>query len=241
MVNNKSSTQSLGSPGAGTSAASAGAGSNPSSNSAGGGGAAASTSAPGAIPVVGGKVGRGFRAEVTQIASGIGSQFPDPNSPILVKGQSMTRDQLLTALAAVAALYAAVDSTRQQLKSSLLALEAGLPDARELIAAVKVALVGIFGRGNPVLENFGIRPYKARKLTGKKIVAKQAKSSATREKRGTLGARQKADVKFVGQVQVQTNLSGPAASGDTAPTAGTGSSSAGAPAGAAQPTGTSQP
>ncbi len=234
MVNSNGSTKSLGSPGAGTSAANAGAGGNPGGGNAGGGGTSAGASVPGVIPA---KVKtNSLRNEVTQLASGIGTQFPSPSSTLPVKGQSMTRDQLLGALAALAGLFTAVDNARQELKSQLLALQAATPGAREQIADIKAALVAFFGRGNPVLEHFGIQPRKARKLTGQQMTVKQAKANATRSKRGTLGPRVKKSVKFEGQVAVQTKLSGTAA-----PAAGAGPSTAGAPAGASAGNGTGTP
>ena len=240
MVNSNSKTPA--SVGAGTSGSIAGAGSNTSGGSStGGGSTAAGTSAPGAIPAAGGKLNRGFRSEITQLANGIGTQLPDPSTVLQVKGQSLTRTDLLNALAALAALFADVDGSRQQLKSKQQALAAGLPEGREFVAALKAALVGLFGRGNPVLENFGIHPRKARKLTGAQITEKRAKSNATRELRGTLGARQKQGVKFKGQVEVQTKLSGTEASGGNASPAAGNSGAPPAGGNAASGSGASQP
>ncbi len=129
--------------------------------------------------------------------------------------------------------------SRQSLKQALLALSAALPDARSLIAAIRVALVALFGKGNPVLENFGINAKPRPKLTTEQLAARKAKSAATRALRGTQGTRKKASVKFLGAAATQTSLSGvnaasgiPTSGGAPALPTGSGSSNAGAPAGA---------
>jgi outer membrane protein TolC len=139
---------------------------------------------------------------------------------------------LITSLAAVLGLFAGSDSSRQALKSALLALKAAIPGARAQLADIKVALVALFGRGNPILENFGLNVAPRRKLTSTQLAASKAKAAATRVLRGTQGKRKKASVKYLGTVDVQASLAGtPAASGNAPPT-GTNPSTAGAPTGA---------
>ena len=206
-----------------TAAGNTGAGSNAGSNQA-------PASSAGVIPGSASKAKGGPRVEITQIVNGLGSQFPSGSDTLLVKGQDLTVSSLITTLAAVPALFSAVDGAAQQAKSARQALKAALPGARELIAAVRVALVALFGKGNPVLANFGINVSPRKKLTAKQNVARQQKVEATKELRGTIGPRKKQDVKFVGTVQVATATQ--TVGGNATPT-GSSSSSAGATAGAA--------
>jgi hypothetical protein len=198
-----------------------GNGSNPSGN-AGSGGASAS---PTPIPGAGSKAKRGLRTEITQVVSGIGSQFPD-GSTITVNGVQTSKQQLLNALAALLALFANVDAGATSLKSLRAALKAASPGGRQLLASIKAGIVALFGKGNPALVAFGFSGTKPRQLTSEQQVVRKQKAAATRELRGTKGPRAIQDVKFQGTVEVQTTLSGTEAASGNAPA--TSSNTAGA-------------
>jgi hypothetical protein len=194
-------------------------------SSAGGGTVGGTATAGVAVPLK--QPSKAFRKEITTVANGIGTQLPS-GSAIVVNGQSISQASILTTLQAVLALYGNVDTTVQAEKSSRLVLQAALPVAHQFLVALKAALVGYFGKGNPALVAFGYSASKPRQLTAEQITARTAKAKATRELRGTLGSRQKLAVKFQGQVQVQTSLSGTQTGGGNPSPAG--SSSAGATA-----------
>jgi hypothetical protein len=197
----------------------------------GSGGTVTAASSQGVIPGASAAAKRSPRAEITQIVQGLGTQFPTGHETLLVTGQSLAVSSLITTLAVVLGLYSAVDSSVQAAKSARLALKAALPGADSLISAIKVALVALFGKGNPILENFGLSVSPRRQLTVEEKSAAKAKAAATRVLRGTQGKRKKASVKYLGTAVVQTSLSGaPAASGNAPPT-GTNPSTAGAPTG----------
>ncbi len=196
-------------PGGSVSAPSAGNGSNPSGNAVSGS-APSAGAIPGNIPGSGTKAKSGFRTEVTQVATGFGTQFPD-GAAIAVNGASATKSQILNALAALLGLYAAVDTAASALKSARQALGAALPDGRQYLAALKAGLVAYFGKGNPALVAFGFSGKKPRQLTSEQKLARKEKAANTRKLRGTLGSRLKQGVKFQGEVQVQVS-SGPAPS-----------------------------
>ncbi len=70
---------------------------------------------------------------------------------------------------------------------------------RAFIADAKVALAAIFGDDNEALTEFGFSPRKpAKKLTSEQKTLRAAKAKLTRQKRGTLGKRQKAAIKATG-------------------------------------------
>jgi hypothetical protein len=199
----------------------AGNSSNPSGNAGSTGAPATPTPTPGA----GTKAKRGLRTEITTVYNGIGSQLPD-GSTLLVSGTPIPKQTLLTTFAAVLADYADIDAAAQALKSQRLALKAATPAARQLLASVKAALVALFGKGNPALVAFGYSGTKPRQLTSVQKVARKEKASQTRILRGTKGPRAIRDVKFQGQVQVQTSVSGTPTQGGNAPA--TSSNTAGA-------------
>ncbi len=214
MVNNNSSI-----PG-GSIAGAAGSG----SNAAGGG--SQSTPPSGAIPAT--VVPKyDFRGEVTTLVDAIGKKIPGAPT-FVVAGQSITKQGLEDFLNGILALFEEVDTGAQALKQRRLALQAALPGAHQFVVNLKAVLVGLFGKGNPVLESFGIAP-KRRQLTTEQKLARQEKAKLTREQRGTGGKRQLALKKFTGQVVVQTAVapSGATIVGPTAPAAGgdTGASS----------------
>ena len=231
------------STGASVPAVSAGNGSNPSGN-AGSGGA---SSSPTPIPGAGTKAKRGFRTELTQVVSGIGTQFPD-GSTITVNGVVTSKQQLLSALVALLGLFANVDAGASALNTQRLALKAASPDGRKLLSTIKSALVAFFGKGNPALVAFGFSGNKPRQLTAEQKLASKEKAKATRALRGTGGKRQKAAKTFTGTVSVQTTVSGaqtasgnaPATSSNTAGASNTPAVS-GTPAPAPGSTGSSTP
>ncbi len=67
---------------------------------------------------------------------------------------------------------------------------------RKFIADVKSALVALAGGDNEMLTSFGFKPRKSAKpLTSEQNMLRAEKAKQTRQKRGTLGSRQKAAIK----------------------------------------------
>ena len=235
MVNKKSITGPAVTSGSTSSVTVAGGSSTPSSSTAGSGSAPASAPAP--IPGAGTKAKRGLRTEVTTVFNGIGSQLPD-DSNLVVSGTPVSKQSLLTAFAAVLALFADVDTAVQAAKNQRLALTAATPAARQLLANVKAAVVALFGKGNPALAAFGFSGTQPRQLTTEQKFVRDVKAKATRLQRGTLGPRKKQSVKFQGQVQVQANVAGTQTSGGNAPaTSGNAGAASNTPAAGASPSG----
>ncbi len=220
MVNGNN--KSLGSPGAGTSGSIAGAGSNPGSGGNAAGSGSANVGAPpvGNLPPSAAKA-RGFREEVTLIDDALGN-IPDGSS-VVVAGQFVSKQSIQAALQAILALYGNVDAGVLALKNQRVALQAALPGARQFIDNLKAGLVATLGKGNPVLDAFGLGAKKRRRLTVEEKTASKAKAAKTRELRGTGGKRQKAALKFTGKADVQASLSeAPAPGGNTSATADNG-------------------
>jgi hypothetical protein len=220
MVNSK--TKSLPVKNLGGSSTAVAAGSVPaittgnSSNTSGNAGSGGASASPTPIPGAGTTAKTGLRTELTQVVSGIGSQFPD-GSTITVNGVQTSKQQLLSALAALLGLYANVDTAVSALKSQRLALTAATPGGRQLLASIKAAIVGFFGKGNPALVAFGFSGTKPKQLTTAEKLVREVKATATRKQRGTAGKRPKAQNTFSGTVAVQTTLSGTQIAGGNAP------------------------
>jgi len=204
MINNQSNSPGSSGVNSTPSGSSAGASSNTGGSTAGGGNFGGIPSA-GASPLV--KPRKGFRKEVTLLASGFGFSFPDGSS-LSVNGQSMDKSSILAALQAALVLYGNLDAAVQQAKSSRVALEAALPVIHQFVVALKGGLVCIYGKGNPALEAYGFNLVKPRQLTVEQKTARKEKAKRTRALRGTGGKRQKQAVVFTGQIEVQAHVAG---------------------------------
>jgi hypothetical protein len=114
---------------------------------------------------------------------------------------------LVTALTQGLTLQETPRALRAQLEAAVRARVAADPGLRAFLDGLKAALANKYGRANPLLLQFGFKPYKARKkATAAQTVVSKAKSEATRKARGTLGSAQKAAIHGeVSQVVVGAN------------------------------------
>ena len=118
------------------------------SNSSGNAGSGGVSSSPTPIPGAGTTAKRGLRTELTQVVSGIGTQFPD-GTTIAVNGVQTSKQQLLNALAALLALFANVDTAATTLKSQRAALKAASPGGRQQLASIKAGTRCALRQGKP--------------------------------------------------------------------------------------------
>jgi hypothetical protein len=82
-------------------------------------------------------------------------------------------------------------------------------EAREFLNDLKMALGGAAGANNQFLASWGFPVKKARKpLTSEEKLLRAAKAKLTRQKRGTLGKRQRAAIKQTATPSVQVNSDG---------------------------------
>jgi hypothetical protein len=165
-----------------------------------------------------------FRAELEQIDTGVVNLIPDGTS-ITIGGQSLTKAQILGQLQPTLDLFSAVDAQVKATQKARLNLKAATPATQQFVKSLKVALQNALGPGNPELASFGISIGKKKALTVEAKFVSTQKSSKTRVARNTLGKRQKADVKFQGQLQAQAvTPPGPASGGGSSATPSTGNS-----------------
>jgi hypothetical protein len=165
---------------------------------------------------------KGLELELTLFHKGCDSLLPDGTS-LTLAGASWTKAALVTELAKDLAEYQAVRDQVRVLKSARQAKQQILPGARTLTKNLKSALLAYFGRGSPMLAQFGIRAGGGvRAMTSEQKVLRAAKARATRAARHTLGSRQKQAIRAVGTPTV--TLGGAAGSITPAAPASTGSS-----------------
>ncbi len=138
-----------------------------------------------------------FQAKVSKRLNGAEKYLPADTSLLLI-GQTYTVTSIVSVLQAVVALFTAKATAQAQAKAlisgAVAALNAELPTANQFLAALDTALVGLFGKGNPVLENFGLST--GVKKTPTVTTKAKAKGTAelTRKARNTMGKVQRLSV-----------------------------------------------
>src|SRR5208282_2884743 len=83
---------------------------------------------------------------------------------------------------------------KQAFAAAVLARRQNQTTVQTFLAELRAALITLFGRGSPVLAQFGFVPHKAKTTTGGKTVVKTAKILASRKILGTKGSQQKAQL-----------------------------------------------
>jgi hypothetical protein len=168
-----------------------------SASSVGGAGSA------GTAPV---KALKGFRLKLQQLLAGVQAVIPDGTS-ITTTGGSLTKAAIVKMLTDDLSEFQSVDAGMTALGVARVQVRDDVPKMHKLYTELKDALLGQFGRGSPLLAQFGFKPRQPpRKLTPEQRVARAAKARQTRLLRHTGGVRQKAAVQYQGKVDVSTAL-----------------------------------
>jgi len=118
-----------------------------------------------------------------------------PGTTYVLAGVSYTGQAIGQMLAAWIAVIAAYTDAKRNEQTELAQRRQIEPAALAFLKVLHDFVVGQFGATSQELTKFGFEPRKkAAPLTGKQLVIRTAKSDATRQKRGTLGSRQKASI-----------------------------------------------
>jgi hypothetical protein len=136
---------------------------------------------------------KGLEAELTLLLKGLDAVIPDGTS-VTMAGKALTKDSLKAELQQGLDLFQAVHRQIGATKSSRVALSQALPQVRQEVRAFRDALVGLLGRGNPLLEQLGIRVRVAKPMTAEQKALRVQKLRATRAARHTMGKRQRKSV-----------------------------------------------
>jgi hypothetical protein len=165
------------------------------------------------------KAPKGLRLKLQQLLAGVQAVIPD-GTFITTTGGSLTKAAIVKELTDDVSEFQAVDAGLTALGVARVQVRDDLPQMHALYTELKDALSAQFGRGSPLLAQFGLKPRAPRKkLTPEQRVARAAKARQTRLMRHTGGVRQKAAVQYDGKVKVSTELSPPAGNTSPAPPA----------------------
>ena len=118
--------------------------------------------------------------KVKSLVNGLSKDIPSTTTTLLVNGQVLTVKQIIANLTAFLALVDANAEAKVQARQAAAAVAEQTPQLRVFITALAAELRQLFGKGNPVLANFGIAFGK--KTTPAKVKAAAAdKAQATRK------------------------------------------------------------
>ncbi len=134
----------------------------------------------------------GFVVHVENLLSGLTSDSaPDVNS-LVVAGTSYSKAQVLAKLKAMLAAYSAVSNARQAFLAASSARKAQQPAASAFVTNLRSVLKQLLAQNPATLASMGIevKPRAKRSPASNAIAA--AKAKATRQARGTLGKKQRA-------------------------------------------------
>ena len=140
---------------------------------------------------------KAFQTKVSQRLNGAQKYLP-ADSNITVNGQSFTVTTIVSIFQAILGLFADKATAQEQAKNIVAAalgvLNANLPTANQFINGFDSALVSLLGKGNPVLENFGLSKGLAKTPTLVERAESVGTAKLTRTARKTMGSVQKAKV-----------------------------------------------
>ena len=152
------------------------------------------------------KAPKGLRFELQQMLAGVQAVIPD-GTLINTPGGSQSKVAVVKELTDALSEYQAIDIPQAALVAARKQLRDDLPRLHALYTELKDALSASFGRQNPLLAQFGLKPRQLPKpLTPEQRVARAVKARQTRSLRHTGGVRQKASVQYEGRVNVSTQL-----------------------------------
>ena len=131
-----------------------------------------------------------FEDKVTTRLNGVESNLPSDTS-LVINGKTFTVASIVSVLQAVVGLFAAKTQAQAQAKvlisAAVGALNAELPTANQFLSGLDTALVGQFGKGNPVLANFGLSTGKKKTPTVTTKAKAKGTAELTRQARNTMG------------------------------------------------------
>ena len=136
---------------------------------------------------------KGAQLQLTTAQTAVPANIP-AKSAVVIGGVSYTQAQLVAYITTLLAPILAAQTAKQSFAAAVLARKQNQLAVQTFLAEFRAALIALFGRGSPVLAQFGFTPHKAKTTTSGKNVVKAAKSLASRAKLGTKGPKQKAQI-----------------------------------------------
>jgi hypothetical protein len=140
---------------------------------------------------------KGLEVKITKRLGGLEKYLPADTS-LVINGQTFVVSGLIQSLQTMDDLYTALDTAEQQSKVAITqarqAVNAELPAIEALITGLDNTLRGYFGKGNPILANFGIATGAVKKPSSATLAGAAATAKLTRVARNTLGKKAKLKV-----------------------------------------------
>ena len=146
--------------------------------------------------------------ELQQLVAGTQKNLP-ATSTVDVNGQELKQADIVAKLQAWIPLFQAVDAANAPYRNAQKALQAAAPAIRQFVGLYRQALRQVFGKGSPLLADFGLSTTQQKTPTPATRVLAAAKAAATKKARGTLGKQQRKAVQGAPVAQVTIPASGP--------------------------------
>lgn len=141
-------------------------------------------------------VTRGMELRLDLAIDGIEKAFASVLQTVTLRGVTYTKDELLKKFLEVAGPWKDARAAHELLRQWTQNKPAQFKVAQGLLADFKAALSAQVGRESEVLTQFGFSPLRQpRPMTVEEKLLRTAKAKLTRQKRGTMGKRQKAEIK----------------------------------------------
>ena len=163
---------------------------------------------------------------ITAMQAGFTKDFTAKQS-LAVDGNTMLQPAIMSMLATVLSLITNAETARTALAAAVAAKKAGMAQVLKDLDNLEAALKAAFGSGAAQLQDFGIKPPKARKaLTAEEKALSVAAAKGTKKVRGIIGKSQRAAITTQGKpglvlVSPDGSLVPGALTGPTPPGSGT--------------------
>jgi len=149
------------------------------------------------------------------LIAGVQAHFK--GATLTLAGQTLTANQVVSALQDVIDAANAVPPAKAAWQAALSALKTQVASSQELVVCLRQMVMAQFRTQPGVLADFGLAaPKKRAKLTTQQAALKAARSKATRQARGTLGPVERQSVKGnVASIQIVSQTASSATNGSS--------------------------
>jgi hypothetical protein len=132
------------------------------------------------------------------LLAGTKSNVP-PDTPLTISGDKVTGAQASAIFQKLIDASQAVETARATWQAAIVAERALISQQAAFLKAFKALILAMYGTKPDVLAQFGVKARKPlTKLTAAQLLQRSADAQATRALRGTLGSKQKAQIKGKG-------------------------------------------
>ena len=145
--------------------------------------------------------------ELQQLLAGTQKNLP-ATSTVDVNGQELKQADIVAKFQSWIPLFQQVDATNAPYRDAQKALQAAAPAVQQFVGLYRQALRQVFGKGSPLLADFGLNVTQVKTPTPATHVLASAKAAATRKARNTLGTQQRKTVKGAPVTQVTVAVDG---------------------------------